>query len=537
VTLPLEAVPGYGAFFRDWAAGRLPAALDTLRRPERAEDRARVLADRPPFALGVELSATLTVAHRRLGAPAAALANVARLAAGEALVVLTGQQPGLVGGPLYTRLKIGTAVALAESLQRTLGRPVVPIYWNAADDADFDEVAHGTLARGDFKLLRFSLPAAARVPRGWVGDLPGSAVVEALAPALGAGLGDRYDTWHSGMARRAAAMDFGDLHAAEALRWYGERGLVVVDARWPELRRAAAGLFAGYLEQAGRVRDAVVASGDAQRRAGYEPPIGTEAAAGALFLTPERSRLKLEPAEALAEAARLVTTHPSHLSPNVVLRPLVNDVVFPTIAHVAGPAEVQYLTQLVPVYEALGVARPLVADRALATLVPGVAEPVAIDLARGTEGGTLADGVAALLADPVEALRRWFEGRMPAGLAGRIAAARAGLSGAFEALREPSRELDASLVQILDSAREKALFQFERFPEGAYKKVRQREEAARPGLAGLAEFLKPRTRLQERELSALAVELAGAEDAFEAAVATHVAGLATGRRGHQHVAI
>jgi bacillithiol biosynthesis cysteine-adding enzyme BshC len=526
VKLPLDDAPGYGTFFRDWAAGRLPAALDALRRPERPGDVARALEERPPFAIADELAATLTVAHRRLEAPAAALANVGRLAAGEALVVLTGQQPGLLGGPLYTRLKIGTAVAAAERYAAALGRPVVPIYWNAADDADFDEVAHGCLARTDLKPLRFALPPAARLPRAWVGDVPGTTVLEALAPSVGAGLGDRYEAWHAGLAARAAAHDFGELHAREALRWYGHRGLVVVDARWPELRRAAAGLFGRYLERADHVRDVVVAAGDDQRRVGYEPPLGTEAAAGALFVTPERARLKLEPVEALAEARRLIGTHPSHLSPNVVLRPLVNDVVFPTIAHVAGPAEVQYLTQLIPVYEALGVPRPLVLDRALATLVPAVAGPVA-------EWA----GMPALLADPVEAIRGWLEGRLPADLGARIAAARQELSRVFEELREPSKALDASLGQILDSAREKALYQFERFPEGAYKKVRQKEEMSRPGLAGLADFLKPRTRLQERELSALAVDTAGAGAPFEAAVAEHVAGLERGERGHHLVAI
>jgi hypothetical protein len=168
--------------------------------------------------------------------------------------------------------------------------------------------------------------------------------------------------------------------------------------------------------------------------------------------------------------------------------------------------------------------------------VPVVGGALAEELAR-MDGGVDADGFAALLADPVESLRRWFGGRMPAGLGGRIETARADIARAFEDLKEPSQKLDASLGQILDSAREKALFQFERFPEGAYKKVRQREEMARPGLAGLAEFLKPRTRLQERELSALAVELAVAEAAVDAAVADHVAGLETGERGHHLVTI
>jgi len=525
--LPVDDVPGYGNFFRDYVAGRLPAELDTLRRPERAADWSLVLDQRPAAGITDELAAALQLTHQRLAAPAASRHAVEQLVTGKALVVLTGQQPGLLGGPLYTRLKIGTAVALAEEMTRRLGRPVVPLYWNAADDADFDEVAHGTLARHDLKLLRFSLPASSRVPRGWVGDIPVSAVRESLASAKGAGLGDWFDAWE---ARGPAdgVLDFGEWHAAEVLRWYGDRGLVVVDARWPELRRAAAGLFSRYLESADQVLLDTVGAGDRQRAHGYEPPITADAATQALFVTPERSRLKLDPAEARDEARRLVTTHPSHLSPNVVLRPLVNDVVFPTVAHVVGPAELQYLTQLTPVYDRLGVPQPMVVDRALATLVPGLAGPIM---------GDDREGAVRMLSDPVEALRTWISGRLPTDLRSGIDATRAGLTQLFDSLREPSGRLDSSLVQIVDSAREKALYQFERLPEGAYKKARQREEAARPGLSGLAEFVRPRTRLQERELSALSVEQLGAVPAVEAAIQLHVTGIFDGDRGHHLVTI
>lgn len=525
--LSLDAVPGYGTFFRDFAAGRLPADLDTLRRPERSDDWSRVMEERPAHRITDELAAALQLTHLRLAAPPASLRAVAQLKSGEALVVLTGQQPGLLGGPMYTRLKIGTAVAMAEALTIRLGRPVVPLYWNAADDADFDEVAHGTMARSDLKLLRFSLPPASRVPRGWVGDIAASVVLESLTPSTGAGLGEWFDAWH--LARAAGdPLDFGEWHSAEALRWYGDRGLVVVDARWPELRRAAAGLFSRYLAHADQVLDDVVTAGERQRASGYEPSITADAAAFALFATPERVRLKLDPVEARAEALRLVATHPSHLSPNVVLRPLVNDVVFPTVAHVAGPAELQYLTQLIPVYERLGVARPVVADRALVTMLPGLSGPI---MGEGSEGALK------LLVDPGETIRTWLDGRLPAGLRTGIESTRAGLTQLFEKLREPSRLLDVSLVQILDSAREKALYQFERFPEGAYKKVRQREEAARPGLSGLAEFVRPRTRLQERELSAMSIDQMEAGAVVEAAIRAHVQDLFEGERGHHLVAI
>jgi bacillithiol biosynthesis cysteine-adding enzyme BshC len=528
----LDRIGGYGAFFRDGAAGRLPAALDLLVRPEQAGRVLETLDARPPFPLAPDLAAALRVEHRRLGAGPAALDALGALERGEAGVVLTGQQPGLLGGPLYTLYKVATAVAFAADLARRTGRPMVPVLWNAADDADFDEVAHGTLARGDGKLLRFALDPSARVPRGWVGDIPAAAILSALAPVRQAGFPEpSLDRLLGALERSAAAgLDFGHLHAARFLEWFRDRPLIVVDARLPELRRAAAPLFARYLDRAGAVRTALEASAAAMMAAGYEPPIGPEAAACALFLTPERVRLKLAPDEALGEARRLVGTHPSQLSPNVVLRPLVNDVALPTVAHVVGPAELQYLTQLQPVYRELGVPPAIVLDRATMTLVPRVAAIVA---------DTLPGGAAELVADPSEAVRRWFDGRVPAPLRDALAAAHQGIDAVYDGLRDPARAVDASLPQLLDSAREKSLFQVDRVAEGVAKKVRQREESLHHGLSSLAEFLKPRGRLQERELSCEAPFLLDDTLAarLHAAAAVHVAAAHDGRREHALVSI
>lgn len=527
-SVALSELNGYGRFIRDMATGTLPSGLGPVRHPEQAQDRVDAFRGRPRFPITPELAATLHFEHRRLQAGVESLENIERLAAGAARVVLTGQQPGLFGGPLYTKFKVATAVALARRLSAELGEPVVPVYWNAADDADFDEAARGTLAGSDLRLLRLALPAEARVPRAWIGDLP-STVIEAvleLIPAP-ADADPRGAAWRAWLARVVGAGDdFGRMHGAAVLSGFESDGLVIVDARWPELRRAAAGLFDRYLDEVEPVRADILAAGRGMAAAGYEPPLGDDAAAMALFITPERARLRLTPGEVLAEARRLLPAHPGHLSPNVVLRPLVCDTVFPTVAHVTGPGETQYMAQLHDTYRRLGVERPLVVDRLFATVLPAAGQLVA---------GSNDEALRLLLNDPGDVLRAWHERRMPPELAGAIDEGRRRLAELFDDLREPSRRLDSSLEQILESAREKALFQFERLPEGAGKKVRQKSEAAHPGLAGLAEFLRPRSRLQERELSALNIDLflgSAATARLAALAGEHLEELYSGRRRH-----
>ena len=101
----------------------------------RYDDRATwplLAADRRPRAFDPALGAALASFHRRLGAGEVSLANATALAEGKALAVVAGQQPGPLGGPLYTWHKTMTAVALAQRLEDLLGTKVVPVFWNAS---------------------------------------------------------------------------------------------------------------------------------------------------------------------------------------------------------------------------------------------------------------------------------------------------------------------------------------------------------------------------------------------------------------------
>src|SRR6478609_4626983 len=105
-------------------------------------------------------------------ASGAAATRLQKSANGAGLVVTTGQQPGLFGGPLMTLAKALTARALADTLQETTGLPVAPVFWAATDDADFDETATVSVALdGGARALKLEprAPAGtpvARVPMG-----------------------------------------------------------------------------------------------------------------------------------------------------------------------------------------------------------------------------------------------------------------------------------------------------------------------------------------------------------------------------------
>ncbi|MBE3132776.1 MAG: bacillithiol biosynthesis cysteine-adding enzyme BshC [Acidobacteria bacterium] len=328
-----------------------------------------------------EVSSLLVQQQQRRGAPGAAVTAAERLADPRTVAILTGQQAGLFGGPLFTLLKALTAIRLAERVTREHQVPAVAVFWIDAEDHDWEEVR--TCSVLDANLERHTISLGK--PDG-AGDRPvasicldesaGAAVdtlAALLAPtefteALLASLRGLY-TPGAGMANA-----FG--------RWLelvlGERGLVVFDASDPAAKPIAADVFVRELEHPGDTAHLAAGMGQLLRARGYHAQVAPHDASVALFdLDGGRRPIRIHDdhfvvgetpigRQALIARAR---EHPASFSPNVLLRPVVQDTLFPTVAYVPGPNELAYLAQLKPVYEQFGVPMPLFFPRATATLI------------------------------------------------------------------------------------------------------------------------------------------------------------------------
>jgi bacillithiol biosynthesis cysteine-adding enzyme BshC len=315
------------------------------------------------------------------GAPAAAMEAVARLRDPQTVAIVTGQQAGLFGGPLFTLLKALTALELAERVRTEHGVPVVAVFWIDAEDHDWDEVkscgvldaslAHRTISIGNPPGAQVEPVARVRLDASvgtalaeLIATLPETeftaSLVETLRTAYdpGVGMADAFGRWMESV--------------------LGARGLVVCNSADPSAKPLAAAVFAREIERAGETARLAADAGAAMESRGYTAQVTPHPDTVALFhLNNGRQPIRtqgdsflvgdsLESRRALLERVRRA---PAEFSPNVLLRPIVQDTLFPTVCYVAGPNELAYLGQLRGVYDAFGVPMPLMFQRGTATLL------------------------------------------------------------------------------------------------------------------------------------------------------------------------
>jgi bacillithiol biosynthesis cysteine-adding enzyme BshC len=500
-----------------------PFARERFATPWSATDSLKALAERKRRPLAPELARDLAGLHRKLGAAANSLASLDRLARGEAVAAVTGQQPGPLGGPLYSLHKIASAVGAAAEFERRTGVPCVPVFWMHGEDSDFAEIRSATVADAGLSLKDLSLPESMHREGALVGDLaldPLAALeAEALAAWTGLPGGGQAGAWLG--ESRAAAADLGEAFAALMLRLFAAAGLVVVDPRRAEFRAAARPVIERYLARADEMSAAARQAGDALEAHGARRALANSALESFVFEIEDGRRHKVSVAEArLAFAAGRV------LSPSVALRPVVQDGVLPTVAMTCGPGELAYLAQLREVFAGIGVEPACAVPRFAATWLP----PAAVRLLEvsGADPWTLVAGTDAVV-------RAYAESQIPAGPRQALEQAQAAAFGGLASFAEASLAVDPSLPQMVESARGKIEFQLQRLREGLAGKVRHRLERQHPEWLRLRYYLLPGDKLQERRLASMEVVAyrgaAATEDLAELAT-EHARRLADGVHEH-----
>ena len=323
--------------------------------------------------------------QEKRGAPAAAREAAGKLADAKTVAVITGQQAGAFGGPMFTLLKAITAIQLARRTAADHHADAVAVFWIDAEDHDWDEVASCTVLDASFQPRRVTLAA----PDG-AGELPVASLmlddrVEQSLDELAAALPTtEFSEWVHSTLRTAYRPGISMTEAFA--RWLdavlGSYGLIVYESSDPAAKPFVAEIFTRELQTPGRTAALAAEAGEALAARGHQPQVVPHADSVSLFHLDGARRPIRRQGNGFAigdrtfdadTLVRLAETSPEQFSPNVLLRPIVQDELFPTICYVAGPSELAYLGQLAGVYEHFGVPMPLMYPRATATLVDSAA--------------------------------------------------------------------------------------------------------------------------------------------------------------------
>lgn len=422
--------------------------------------------------------------------------------------VTTGQQPGLFLGPLYSVYKAVTAIRLADALEEMLGRPVAPLFWVASEDHDWAEVDHTHLADAANQLHRVALPG---IPGG-VPDRPlfrcplDAGVEEALERFTGLLPPSDFVSGDLALLREAwsPGRTLGEAFSVALGRLLGPRGLLTVDAADPRLKELSLPLLLDELE-GGADREAGLARvAEGLRSAGHEPQVHILEGGVNLFLEGPagRERLYREGGGFRlrhsglhltgAEIRSRVADDPAILSPNVLLRPVVESAVFPTLSYVAGPGEMAYWGQLREYFEAHGLVMPVVTPRNAAVLVEPKVRKVLdkFDLEPDALSRPSQEVLAAALRDEIPGPVKQALGEYRGAIA----------RGAGELVRAV-REVDPTLKGTVESARNQAFMGLEEVERKVVQALKRQNEIAVEQLDKAAVHLYPTGRPQERVMN------------------------------------
>ncbi len=508
-------VVDYGAFqhptsplFRDYLNGQakalgfyggggwdLPAVL--------AASQQALTLERPREAV----AAALVAQQQARGAPRAA-ARAELLRDARAVAVVTGQQAGLFGGPLYVLYKALAALKTARLLEERRGAPVVAVFWVASDDHDFAEVRSASVIdeAAQIRTLRYSPieePLGQPAARIFL-DETIAKLVEELRQSLPASpYRDELVRLVAECYRPGAALSEAFARLLSCLL----PELVVLDPSDPALKALMAPVLSREIAEHSPTSRLAIEIGSALLAAGYHQQVPVRPGFLNLFLYFDGERRALAEHDGtvevrgpgwripVAEAARLVGTDPASFSPGVLLRPLAQDALLPTAAYVGGPAEIAYHAQIGPSYAHFGIPRPVLLPRPSLTLV----EPQQAR-ALESEGLKLTD----LEADPEGLVSRWAREAYP-DVEAAFARAREALERELTVVEERLGALDPTLRAAADGARGRALHQIEALYEKSIRALKKRDQTRADRLRRSRDALFPGGSLQERGLSLVSV--------------------------------
>jgi bacillithiol biosynthesis cysteine-adding enzyme BshC len=454
------------------------------------------------------LADALLIQNKDVGSGSKAIENIGKLRESDCVAVVTGQQVGLFTGPLYTIYKALSAIRLAECLSNR-NHKAVPVFWMATEDHDFREISKTAVIGRDGRLHEFSVSSDESEMKMSVGrmrigkDIGGTIdqmLLELPATEFSQELEDVLRrTWTPGE-------NFGRAFA-RLLNWLiGDRGLIFMCPLDSEIKKLSGPIYRRAIENSLEITSSAIERSNRLVQSGYHAqvhvsedyfPLFLEESSGvrtALRRRKEGGFLTREGQEVLQESEliRISEEEPERLSPGVLMRPVVQDYLLPTVAYFAGAAEIAYFAQGSGAYGILGRTAPTVYHRQSFTLV----EP-----RQAKTFDQFEISLEALFEGNDTLSPRIVESILNSDVADSFDSVEREITRQLEILEAKLSAVDPTLTENLEMRRRKIEYHLGVLRRKFHQAQLRKDDAAKRRLEDLFDSVLPHQHLQERTLN------------------------------------
>ncbi|MCM2590318.1 bacillithiol biosynthesis cysteine-adding enzyme BshC [Rossellomorea marisflavi] len=427
----------------------------------------------------------------------------------DAVAVVAGQQAGLLTGPLYTIHKIVSVIRLAREQEQKLNHPVVPVFWIAGEDHDYQEVNHIFLEQ-DGKIKKNGYPEQVvdkrmtsdveydpAVMKNWI-----SSILKVLGETeFTAGLADEMD----GLIREGE--DIVTFFARFIMTLFKDYGLLVIDSSYGALRKLEAPYFRHLIENSREITDQVLMQQKTIQAEGFNTQLEISSDAANIFLNLQNERALLERDGSgfkdknndsfftKEELLGILDDQPGRLSNNVVTRPLMQEWLFPTLSFIGGPGEIAYWGELKKAFEFMGMNMPPVMPRLNITILERTVAKRIEDLSLSLQE-VVRSGVSHVRDEFLDSLK-------PNELEGELHEIETYLMAKYEGIKKEASAVDSNLESIVDKNLEIHRKQFEFLRKRTEKSIRDKNERQLSRFDLIENSIRPNGGPQERTLNIL----------------------------------
>jgi bacillithiol biosynthesis cysteine-adding enzyme BshC len=444
--------------------------------------------------------------NTRFNAKARTFQAIEKLRKMGSLCIFSGQQPGLLGGPLLTIYKAVDTVKRAALLEKEIGRRVVPVFWIACDDHDFDEINHtyGVSREGELEKISYDARNEHAVPVGEICLSDKSAYNSLKKGAQKLFGGTDFTEEHFLRLFDAFSPDkcFVEAFAQHLADILPDVGLVFFCPHDKEAKAFSKNFFKQIIERFFKIKGLLDESAASLKKNGYHVQAEKKESAAHLFYhDPDRLPIHFrDDAYAVGDKKlglpamlELIDKYPEKFSPDVLTRPVWQSYIFPVVAQTGGPSEIAYFCQIGKLFELFDLVQPYYYPRISATIIEKRYEESI---------RKYGIGLADLTGDVEQLINRVAEGSFPEDIKKQVSDFRDNLEASYKRFAQSIiEEYDHSLEGMAEQTYGKIDFALKNFEKKIFSSHKKKMQAARGQIYRLAATLYPNRGFQERSLN------------------------------------